>query len=118
MKGVNDSIAGVLRNRDVMIAGAKRQPPDSRMVSDLIDKFFQYLREDKQMTNGLVLAAWAHWAIARIHPFEDGNGRLARLWQDMLLLRSDYTAAIIRPRVDGYYDALSRADEGEFNGLI
>ncbi len=121
MKGVNDRIAGVLRNRDVMITGAKRQPPGSHEVSDLIDRFFDYQGEAEPTTSGLsglVLATWAHWAIARIHPFEDGNGRLARLWQDMLLLRARFTVAIIRPRDrETYLDALSQADEGEFNPL-
>jgi fido (protein-threonine AMPylation protein) len=118
MKGVSDRIAGVLRNRDVMITGAKQQPPGSHQVSDLIDQFFGHLSEADETTNGLVLATWAHWAIARIHPFEDGNGRLARLWQDLLLLRARLTVAIIRPQDrETYLDALSKADQGEFNPL-
>ena len=118
MKGVSDRIAGVLRNRDVMIMGAKQQSPGSHQVSDLIDQFFSHLSEADKTTNGLVLATWAHWAIARIHPFEDGNGRLARLWQDLLLLRARSTVAIIRPQDrETYLDALSKADQGEFNPL-
>jgi len=118
MKGVSDRIAGVLRNRDVMITGAKRQPPGSHEVSDLIDRFFEYLGASEQSTSGLMLATWTHWAIARIHPFEDGNGRVARLWQDLILLRRRLTVAIIRPQErDAYLDALSQADEGEFNPL-
>jgi len=118
MKGVNDPIAGVLRNRDVMITGAKRQPPGPREASDLVDRFFEYLCDAESNTGGLILATWAHWAIARIHPFEDGNGRLARLWQDMVLLRSRLTVAIIRPADrDTYLDALGMADEGDFNPL-
>jgi Fic/DOC family len=62
------------------------------------------------------LAAWAHWAIARVHPFEDGNGRMARLWQNLVLLRSRLTVAIIRPQDrEAYLNALAQADEGEFN---
>jgi Fic family protein len=118
MKQVNDRIAGVLRSRDVMISGAKRQPPGSHEVSDLVDKFFDCLRESEHTVGGLALATWAHWAIARIHPFEDGNGRLARLWQDIVLLRSRFTVAIIRPQDrETYLDALGKADEGEFNPL-
>ncbi len=59
-----------------------------------------------------------HWAIARIHPFEDGNGRMARLWQDLILLRSRLTIAIIRPQNrEHYLNALGQADEGNFNPL-
>jgi len=117
MRGVNDSIAGVIRNRDVMITGARHQPPGSREASDLVDKIFSYLAQGENV-NGLVLAAWVHWAIARVHPFEDGNGRMARLWQDLVLLRSRLTVAIIRPQDrQTYMDALVLADENDFNPL-
>jgi Fic family protein len=119
MRGVVDQIAGVLRNRDVMIRGAKLQPPGAHLVSNLMEQFIDCIRRDVGSAHGLVLAAWAHWAIARIHPFEDGNGRLARLWQDLLLLRAHYTVAIIRPQDrDTYLDALTRADENDFNPLV
>ena len=65
-----------------------------------------------------MLAVWVHWAIARVHPFEDGNGRMARLWQDLMLLRSRLTVAIIRPQDrETYMNALSQADEDNFNPL-
>jgi Fic family protein len=118
MTGVHDQIAGVIRNQDVMIRGAKRQPPASHEASELVDRFFENLKNVDSTINGLILATWAHWAIARIHPFEDGNGRLARLWQDLILLRSGLTVAIIRPQDrESYLDALSQADEGDFNPL-
>jgi Fic family protein len=117
MSGVNDRIAGVLRNTDVMIMAAKRHPPDSREVSSLLDRTFDLMRAN-QGIDGLVLSIWVHWAIARIHPFEDGNGRMARLWQDFMLLRARLTIAIVRPQDrEAYLDALSQADEGNFNPL-
>ena len=118
MKGVNDRITGVLRNRDVMIRGAKHQPPGPHEVSDLVDRFFEYSHEAKESTHGLILATWTHWAIARIHPCEDGNGRMARLWQDMLLLQGRFTVAIIQAQDrEAYLKTLSQADEGDFNPL-
>ena len=118
MEGVHDSIAGVLRNRDVIITGAKRQTPGSHEVPDLVDRAFADLLSEGPTSEGFLLAVWMHWAITRIHPFEDGNGRLARLWQDMLLLRARLTVAIIRPQDrETYLDALGRADEGDFNPL-
>ena len=117
MSGVNNRIAGVLRNTDVIITGAKRQPPDSREVPRLVDQTFDLLRSH-QGTDGLLLSVWTHWAIARIHPFEDGNGRMARLWQDLMLLRARLTIAIIRPQDrETYLDALGQADENNFDPL-
>ena len=118
MTGIYDSIAGKLRDRDVIITGANRQPPGPSAASELLDQFFLDLSAADSSVDGLTLATWAHWAIARIHPFVDGNGRLARLWQDLILLRSRLTVAIIRPQDrDTYLDALSQADEGDFNPL-
>jgi fido (protein-threonine AMPylation protein) len=117
IKGVKDRIAGVIRNSDVMITGAKRQPPDAQRVWDLTEQIFSLLRDNAEV-NGLVLATWVHWAIARVHPFEDGNGRMARLWQDLVLLRSRLTVAIIRPQDrQAYLENLAQADEGNFNPL-
>jgi len=70
-------------------------------------------------TNPVILGVWAHWALARIHPFHDGNGRLARLWQDMVFFRAGVTCAIIRPEDRReYLDALGKADEGDLNPLL
>jgi Fic family protein len=70
-------------------------------------------------TPGLLEACWVHWAIARIHPFKDGNGRLARLWQDLMLFQANLTCAIMRPEERGrYFDALIAADTGDFNALL
>jgi len=123
MKGVNDGVAGRLRNRDVMIRGAKYQPPHATSVPDLLEQFFHLLAENAgQQEAGrvhpVILATWVHWAIARIHPFEDGNGRMGRIWQDLVLLNRNLTVAIIRPEDrSAYYDALAQADDENCNPL-
>jgi hypothetical protein len=106
-----------------MIRGARHQPPDPRHVKDLMLSFFQYLEqgtlEATDVARKLIIATWAHWSIARIHPFEDGNGRMARLWQDLLLPRGRLTSSIIRPEDrSGYYEALFAADEGDCDPLV
>lgn len=123
MHSVNDRIAGNYHNSDVMIRGAKHQPPGSHLVSKLMDDFFGLLARmiqepTERNVHPIIVATWAHWAITRIHPFEDGNGRMGRLWQDLLLLHGKLTAAIIRPEDrSAYYDALGSADDGDCNPL-
>jgi len=115
LKGINDDWAGQLRDRQVMIRGAKHQPPDDRYVAGMIEQFFCRLREAEDV-NPVLLATWAHWTIARIHPFMDGNGRMARLWQDFVLFKNRLTCAIIPPESKTeYLQTLGEADEGEFN---
>ncbi len=118
MKDVEED-AGRFRHRDVMVRGAKYQPPDPSRVEELIERAFGELESAGSSVDPVVAAAWVHWAIARIHPFFDGNGRAARLWQDLVLLQSRATCAIIRPgERTRYYQALQSADEGRFDALV
>lgn len=111
--------AGRFRADRRIITGAKHQPPRAELVDNLMQMSLTALQNDDG-SRPVRLAAWAHWAIARIHPFEDGNGRMARLWQDLILLRANFAPAIIRLQdrdQNGYYDALALADDGDLNPL-
>lgn len=112
---LRDDIAGRYRADRIMIRGAKYQPP--KEPAPLIRRVFEALAESN--VDPLILATWCHWAIARIHPFEDGNGRMSRLWQDYILLQHQFTPAIIPfSRRSEYYEALTSADEGQFDPLL
>lgn len=118
LQGIADDWAGRFRDRRVMIRGATHQPPDHAHIDALVDRLMSQLRQDDD-SNGVLRATWAHWALARIHPFTDGNGRIARLWQDLVLFRSNLTCAIIRPEDRReYMEALGEADVGRFNPLV
>jgi Fic family protein len=111
--------AGQFRNIRVMIAGATEQPPRPDLIASLIDSIFTTISQPAAL-NPVKVASWTHWAMARVHPFVDGNGRMARLWQDLVLLRARLAPAIIRLQdrdQNGYYDALSAADKGDLNPL-
>lgn len=58
-----------------------------------------------------VIHAW----FAHVHPFDDGNGRTARVLANLELARHDYPPLIIRPESDRgqYYTALAQSDEGD-----
>ena len=111
--------AGVLRTDRRMITGATYQPPRPELVPELVRELLAALSAVTDV-HPVVMATWAHWALARVHPFVDGNGRIARLWQDLVLLRAKLSPAIIRLQdrdQNGYYDALSAADGGDLNLL-
>ena len=58
-------------------------PPD--MVLTLMNNLFDYLNKEKNNVNPLILSSLFHYEFVFIHPFQDGNGRMARLWQTMIL---------------------------------
>ena len=117
MTGVLEYGAGSIRSERVMITGAKRQPPRPEKLDELLQSFSNELG-GSQDCEPLRLATWTHWVIARLHPFMDGNGRMARLWQDLVLFGNRFTAAVIRheDRTE-YYSALTDADDGKFDPL-
>ena len=62
----------------------------------------------------VALAAAFHYRFVRIHPFDDGNGRMARLLMNMILIRHGYTVAIVRREDrDLYIQELEQADKTE-----
>ena len=117
MTDVLDFGAGRMRSERVMITGAKHQPPRPEKLDLLMTDFFEKLKASVD-SEPITLATWTHWCIARLHPFMDGNGRMARLWQDLILFESDLTAAVIRQQErTEYYETLASADDGDFNPL-
>ncbi|WKL57390.1 Fic family protein [Asticcacaulis sp. ZE23SCel15] len=109
--------AGSYRNRNVEITGARFQPPESAgvpaLMSDLVSTY-----ETTKTLHPILKAAWLHASFTHIHPFIDGNGRTGRLLQDFSLLCDGlYPTGIPSHLRDDYYDALEKADEGDFDAL-
>lgn len=66
-------------------------------------------------TDGLLLAAKLHYEFVLIHPFDDGNGRMARLLMNLVLMSHGYPPAIIKTdEKEAYFSALRQADGGQF----
>lgn len=73
----------------------------------------QKKRED---VNPIIFAAEFHYKFIRIHPFDDGNGRLARLLMNCIMMQYGYPPAIIKTDdKENYYAALRQADAGIFD---
>ena len=88
-------------------------PPDQvkPAMSDLID---WYRSTEHEGEHPIIVAATFHYRFVRIHPFDDGNGRMARLLMNMILIRHGYTVAMIqRESRDDYLNHLEKADRSE-----
>ena len=86
--------------------------PSEKFVPQLMNYLFQWLREDNE-TPLLIKSCVFHYEFVFIHPFGDGNGRTARLWQNVLLNKWNkmfhYVPIETRMRdyQDEYYSSIS-----------
>jgi Fic family protein len=85
----------------------------------LMRELIEWYRANEDSQHPVVLASLLHYKFVRIHPFDDGNGRVARLLMNYVLLRNGYPPAIIKS-VDkqNYLRALRIADAGDQEALI
>ncbi|RTY87470.1 Fic family protein [Flavobacterium sp. GSN2] len=117
MKGLIDS-AGKYRKQAVgIVKGTKVEhivPPHDN-VPYLMKDLFKYLKDSEELT--LIKSCVFHYEMEFIHPFLDGNGRMGRLWQT-LILRSEYPVfeylpfeTLISQSQTEYYNALAFSDK-------
>ena len=84
-------------------------------MTDLVDAFRQAQAEvEAGELHPLIAAAALHHEFVAIHPFPDGNGRVARVLMNLLLMRAGYPPAVVcTERKDTYFGALAQADAGD-----
>jgi len=111
--------AGRLRNENVGIFDGSRVAhvaPKYTFVPMLMDDLFAYLKTNQDI-NMLILSSVCHYEIEFIHPFKDGNGRMGRLWQSVLLYHwnplFEYLPieSLVRQNQDEYYKVLGDCDK-------
>jgi len=83
--------------------------------AQMTDLLAWYRRETEHPTlHPVALAAEFHYRFVRIHPFDDGNGRLSRLLMNLVLMRHGYPMTVIQNADrNRYLAALAQADAGE-----
>ena len=59
--------------------------PPPEMVHNLMQNLFDWMNKNKGILHPLILSSVFHYEFVFIHPFSDGNGRTARLWQNIIL---------------------------------
>lgn len=77
-----------------------------------MDTLFNWTIENDSKLHPVIVSAIFHYNFVRIHPFPDGNGRLARLLMNLLVLRKTFTPILIDPEdKNEYIRALSEGDQ-------
>ena len=99
--------------------------PPARLVPGLMGELFDWMREAQDFVHPLVLSSVFHYEFVFIHPFSDGNGRMARLWHSAILSKwkpiFEYIPieSQIEKFQEEYYDVIARCNsEGESTAFI
>lgn len=117
MKGLVEN-SGKFRTTNVgIVKGSKVEhlAPSGAMVKGLMNDLFSYLKNDKDLI--LIKSCVFHYEFEFIHPFVDGNGRMGRLWQTLILMQQypvfEYlpVESLIKENQQKYYNKLSESDK-------
>ena len=109
-KGEMQIVSGAMGNEKVHYEAV-----ETEKVKFEMDRFLKWLNTENDKIDSIIKAAIVHLWFVTIHPFDDGNGRIARAISDMLLARSDeskqrfysMSAQILKERKK-YYEALQK----------
>ncbi|MCL1800587.1 MAG: Fic family protein [Promicromonosporaceae bacterium] len=115
--------AGVFRSKDVEIVNAIGEALHTGSRVEKVPRLMAETLEWARTTNAhpLVASSATHFLIEHIHPFADGNGRIGRLWQTLLLSKWNPlfawmpTETLIAKNQLGYYTALQDSREPELD---
>jgi Protein of unknown function (DUF1488)/Fic/DOC family len=98
------------RNIPVFLRGSRYVPPRWEAMRDAMPAFFDLLEKEPESS---VRAVLGHWLFGYIHPYPDGNGRMARFLMNIMLASGGYPWTVIRIRDrKSYLSALDRASIG------
>lgn len=124
LHGIDRENAGRYRSVPVRISGSSHVPPQPYQLAEQMEEFMSRFKEmEAQGMHPVLVAAFLHEVLVRIHPFIDGNGRTSRLLMNLYLLRNGYTIVNLKGSDDVrriYYDALetSHVDPIPFQRLV
>ncbi|MCU7616990.1 Fic family protein [Chryseobacterium sp. PBS4-4] len=103
----------ILSNGEIFDYALPSETP--RLMGELID----WYRHEEYVLNPVTLAAMLHYKFVRIHPFDDGNGRIARLLLNYVLLKFGFPPVVIKSSdKQNYLRALHIADLGDYTAFI
>lgn len=123
LKGIDDENAGVYRNQQVFIAGAKHVPPSYFLIKEKMEHLMSWYHHEGIHLHPVERGAVLHAIFVGIHPFIDGNGRTSRLLLNLELMKDGFPPVIIKVenRLE-YYEALDKAhtteDYSDFISLV
>jgi len=116
---IDSDNAGNYRQKPVIVTGADVNFPLPKELNDKMQEFISKLPQLKQDLHAVEYAAMVHALFVNIHPFINGNGRVARLIMNLVLLQGGYNITIIPPVVRAdYIRALQDSNHNNYKPFI
>lgn len=121
-KGEGSKFPGQLRQLNVTIKNSKHIPPDYLHVPEQIEELIKFINQSHSPQHDLLITAISHHRMAWIHPFDNGNGRVVRMFTYAMLIKQGFqikNGRLLNPTAifcmdrNKYYDMLEIADSGE-----
>ena len=113
LHGIDRENAGRYRTVPVMISGSTHMPPQPYLIEKQMEDFIlRFKQMEIEKVHPVLIAAYLHDELVRIHPFIDGNGRTSRLLMNLYLLRHGYVIITLKGSNDAkvnYYKALEKS---------
>ena len=108
-RSTKPDIAGIYKTHQNRVTGSSFETtPPAFVLTDMKNYFREYSKLEKEL-HPLELAAWAHWKLVKIHPFQDGNVRTARIIMNYVLHKNGYAMIDIKTREkQQYFSALEK----------
>jgi fido (protein-threonine AMPylation protein) len=93
--------------------------PPEHVQSEMDQLIAWHLEHQKLEVSPEIESAWLHHRFVQIHPFQDGNGRLARTLATLIFIRAGWFPLIVKSeKRSSYIDALEMGDQGDLIPLI
>ncbi|MDP7264169.1 MAG: Fic family protein, partial [Candidatus Thermoplasmatota archaeon] len=118
-RNIDDNTAGNFRRISIGISGSKWEPVPAISVIEELDELLKWYKGGANKINPFELAGIFNHRFLQIHPFVDGNGRVARELFNFILQKNGFPPIIVPvKRRDDYMDYLEKADEGDIRPLL
>jgi Fic family protein len=113
-RNIDDEQSGNFRRIEVGVVGSNFEPPPAIFVEEELKNLVRWYKDNSDHLHPFELACIFHYRFVQIHPFIDGNGRVARELLNFILERNGYPPMImeITDRED-YLKRLQKADDGD-----
>jgi len=96
-KNIDETCAGVWRDKNIIVTGSDYEFPAPDELEYLMNELGRWIESARNDMHPVRFAAMLHLKFVTIHPYIDGNGRVARLLMNAVLIQDGYMLAVIPP---------------------